>query len=90
MLLYAAGETLQGLTLRRLKTEILEGEEVPECIKEMFTDTSLKHLCRQHIRKHLIQLKPHRHLFGIIRQLGLPSLIESYLLYNMSLDIDNE
>ena len=90
MLLYAAGETLQGLTLRRLKTEILEGEEVPECIKETFTDTSLKHLCRQHIRKHLIQLKPHRHLFGVIPQLGLQSLIESYLLYNMSLDIDNE
>ena len=41
MLLYAAGETLQCLTLRRLKTEILEGEEVPECIKEMSTDTSL-------------------------------------------------
>ena len=90
MLLYAAGETLQGLTLQRLKTEILEGEEVPECIKETFTDTSLKHLCRQHIRKHLIQQKPHRHLFGVIPQLGLPSLIESYLLYNMSLDIDNE
>lgn len=48
----------------------------------------LKHLCRDAIRKHLIELDPHQHLFGRIPQLGLPSLLTRYLLYNVSLDED--
>ena len=49
-------------------------------------DLSLKSICREAIRKHLINIDPHQHLFGRILQLGLPSSVAEYLLYNMSLD----
>ena len=45
----------------------------------------LKQLCREAIRKHLIMLNPHTHLFDRIPKLGLPSLLTKYLLYNSSL-----
>ena len=74
MLLYAAGETLDGLT------------EIPKCFKELQKNLDLKHLCREAIRKHLIDLDPHEHLFGRIPQLGLPSIVTEYLLYDCTLD----
>ena len=49
-------------------------------------ETSLKHLCREAVRNHLLNLDPHTHLFGRVPRLGLPSLITDYLLYNVSLD----
>ena len=45
----------------------------------------LKH-CREAIRKHLIDLDPHAHLFNRIPQLGLPSLLTDYLLFDISLE----
>ena len=46
----------------------------------------LKHLSRQAIRKHLLNLNPHEHLFGRIPKLGLPLQINKYLLFNVSLE----
>ena len=43
-------------------------------------------MCRQSIRKHLIKLNPHLHLFDRLNKLGLPSLLNDYLLYGFSLD----
>ena len=52
-LLFAAGEKVDGIIY-----------SVPECIrKEMDTVLNLKHLCRETIRKHLINIQPHVHLF---------------------------
>ena len=46
----------------------------------------LKHLCREVIREHLLQMNPHKHLFNLISQIKLLSYITQYLLYYMSLN----
>ena len=85
MFLFAAGEKIDSTTVE-LKRK--EGTtlyiEIPAYF--LFGDLSLKHLCRKIIRKHLINIGPHQHLFGRIPGLGLPSTIVKYLLYNMSLN----
>ena len=42
------------------------------------------------IRKHLLKLDPHTHLFSRVPQLGLPSLLTEYLLYGASLEDNND
>ena len=42
------------------------------------------------IRKHLPHLDPRTHLFGRVPRIGLPSLLTDYLLYDMSLDDDQD
>ena len=74
-LLFAAGETIDGST---------DAEKLPDCLK--FEALNLKHLCREAIRKHLLNLDPHHHLFGRIPQLGLPPSLTKFLLYNVSLE----
>ena len=77
LLLYAAGETLGGPT---------DAEKLPDCLKFESLRFNLKHLCREAIRKHLLSLDPHTHLFDRIPQLGLPSLLSEFLLYNVRLE----
>ena len=72
IILYAAGETLEGADADRL----------PEDLKFEDEKLQLKHICREAIRKHLLELDPHRHLFGRISKLGLPKRITEYLLFN--------
>ena len=88
MLLYAAGETLDGPTFAT--EDYSNGNiihlNIPEYFTELKENLDLKHLYREAIRKHLIHLDPHEHLFGRIPQLGLPSLLTEYLLYDCSLD----
>ena len=89
MLLYAAGETLDGPTVTvcdRQRLGVLIDIDIPEYFQEQKENLDLKHLCREAIRKHLIDLDPHQHLFGRIPQLGLPSIVTEYLLYDCSLD----
>ena len=76
-LLYAAGETL-------------EGADVPEELKFKGEKLQLKQFCREAIRKHLRKLDPHQHLFGRIPKLGLPSMVTEYLLFDMSLETDDD
>ena len=87
MLLYAAGETLDGpaVLVEDYSTGV-NHVEIPVYFKQLKENLTLKHLCREAIRKHLIDLDPHEHLFGRIPQLGLPSIVTEYLLYNCSLD----
>ena len=76
-LLFAAGETLDGIP----------DAKIPDYLK--FDDDvklELKHICREAIRKHLLSLDPHTHLFGRVPRLELPSLLTEYLLYNQTLD----
>ena len=65
-------------------------EMFPDILKEQCVQSQLKHICREAIRKHLLDLHPHQHLFYRVPQLGLPSILVQYLLYNMSLDKDDD
>ena len=90
--LYVSGEAIKDM----------EAHEVPERFKNSgsFRKLSilqhsqagvvLKHICREAIRKHLLELDPHSHLFGRIPRLGLPHPLKQYLLYEMSLDSDSD
>ena len=77
LLLYAAGETIDGST---------DAEKLPDCLKFKALQLNLKHLCREGIRNHLLDLDPHTHLFGRIPQLRLPSSLTKFLLYNFCLE----
>ena len=79
LLLYAAGETLDGITVDEHVLDYLDKREI-----------YLKELCREVIRRHLLYLNLHQSLFGKIPQLGLPKLLAQYLLCNMSLDTNTE
>ena len=78
ILLYAAGQRLSS-------QEFLT---VTEGLREVQT-LCLKHLCREAIKQHLLHLDPQTHLFGRVPKLRLPKLMTEYLLYNVSLE-DNE
>ena len=90
MLLYAAGNTVDCATVAGTVLDRMHQAPVPDYL--LFTDLklNLKHLCREAIRKHLLNVDPHTHLFGRVPRLGLPPLMNSFLLYNMSLDDDDE
>ena len=76
LLLFAAGETLDGP---------INAKKLPDCLRFDPLQLVLKHVCREAIRKHLLSLDPHTHLFSRIPQLQLPSLLTEYLLYDTSL-----
>ena len=87
MLLFAAGERVRG--------RIVEGTthyhgilraEVPEYLFHKDLRLYLKHLCREAIRKCLLDVDPHEHLFFRVTKLGLPMLLADYLVYEMTLD----
>ena len=69
MLLFAAGERLKETS-------------VPEYLlppKQM----TLKHLCRESIRKHLLKIRK-SNLFYRVPKLGLPAALNRYILYEQS------
>ena len=84
MLLFVAGEQidLTANIFNFLGSRYI----IPDYLKQLDNALCLKDLCRIAIRKHLISLNEHQQLFGRIAQLGQPSLICSFLLYDMSLD----
>ena len=85
---YAAGEKIGGGTLEYLRDS---GKvAIPDVLLEETLKLNLKHMCRETIRKHLLSLDPHSHLFGRVPRLGLPVSLTSYLLYNCSLNIQSE
>ena len=53
-------------------------------IENIKSDHSLQNICRQAIRNHLLSIDCNSHLFNRIPKLGLPSGLNSYLLYNVS------
>ena len=72
-LLLAAGESLDDDYLEDMLRDILQRTDVK---------IQLKHICREAIRKHLLKLDPNQHLFGRIPLLGLPEIINQYLLHD--------
>ena len=81
LLLYAAGETLDCITID-------EDDENTSCVLDYLDkrEINLKEMCRERIRKHLLQLNLHQCLLNKIPELGLPTLITHYLLYNVASD----
>ena len=80
-LLQAAGEEI-GSSL---------GGKIPAYLKKHDGITlELKHICREAIRKHLLELNSHQNLFSRIPRLGLPSALVRYLLYYRSVDADDD
>ena len=77
LLLYAAGEIPSATVAEKVST-LLQFKP--------YDETKLKHICRESIRKNLLQMSPHKHLFSRIPQLGLPPSLVDYLFYNSSLD----
>ena len=70
-----------GNTTVRLIPDYLQFPELKLC---------LKHMCRQTIRNHLLHLDPHRHLFHRIPRMGLDEILNSYLLYDISLEDNSD
>ena len=77
LLLFAAGESTDG------------APSGPTCLP-LQTDINLKHLCREAIRKHILKIDPHAHLFGRVPRLGLPTSLNCYLVYDATLHEDHE
>ena len=76
MLLLAAGETVND----RIKTKMMK------CCKNKF---SLKHLSREAVRKQMIRARPHNNLIEAVPKLNIPAELESYLVYDVSLNHDD-
>ena len=79
-LLYVAGEKL---------VDGVGQDDVPGFLLQKEINLNLKHICREAIRKHLLDADPHSNLFGRIPRLGLPSSLTEYLMFKQSLD-DND
>ena len=72
LLLLAAGE--------RLIFQQIPNELEPRC------HINLMNICRESIAEHLLKLDWHTHLFVRVPRLPLPKALQSYLLYNLTLD----
>ena len=86
MLLFAAGEIPDETHLQRygwLKERYGETHvELPEYLKRKSQAGTLKEMCRQNIRKHLLDINLHLHLFYRISKLQLADSLIKYLLYD--------
>ena len=92
MLLFAAGETIDGTSIKRSSWLCSRDEyiNVPNYLLNTELKLCLKHLCREAIREHLLYLDPHTHLFGRVPKLGLPKSLTEYLLYDQTLNNDDD
>ena len=64
-----------------------EGERIiSDYVRQENGHFQLKHLCRVRIRNHLLELDPNQNLFVKVPELGLPKLLASYLLHDVTID----
>ena len=84
LILFAAGEVLQ---LQHL-TVTVTTTYIPECITQESNQFTLQNACRKAIRKRLLGIDFHAHLFNRIDKLGLPAPVRSYLLFNIHPEIE--
>ena len=74
-LLFAAGETM---LIENLTCLVPKAENLME-------------QCREAIRKHLLKLDPHTHLFYRVPRLGLPAALQKFLVFDQTIDVaENE
>ena len=81
-LLFAAGETVNPV---QCEHDIWEEANIPHYLVHDDTKLCLKYLCREYIRQYLLQISP-VNLLVRVPQLGFPSIITDYLLYEVRLD----
>ena len=85
MLLFFAGETVSDITIEaKSPYGFYFHIDVPDYLLHEDLKMNLKHLCRETVRKHLLNIERHENLFGRIPQIKLPSSLIDYLLYIMS------
>ena len=89
--LFAAGETVDRkfVVRRGIYSETVPCKDIPTHITEPAQDRTLFGMCRNTIRSHLLHLDPHTNLLGRIPQLGLPSLLNRYLLHDALTEIQD-
>ena len=81
MLLLAAGNTVDERSKAVIMNDYLNQEDQDEF--------SLKHRCREAVRKQMISARPHDNLFKAVPKLKIPPELESYLVYDVSLNDDD-
>ena len=81
-LLVTAGETLEGATSTVTNTQ----NQLVNVGDYLEQENTLKDSCRKAIRKHLLELDPHEHLFCRVPKIGLPAVITRFMLFGLSLD----
>ena len=88
MLLFAAGETIEGTTVKKYDIwDNVKHIPVPDYLQDFTVPKlCLKHECRMMIRKHLISIDPHTHLFTRAPELRLPTTLLEYVLLNIALN----
>ena len=89
-LLFAAGDILDDRYVDMITKQKRDTDDIDE-IAQYFLNLKagkmqLMHICREAIRKHLLELDPHQHLFARVPRLGLPEVMNQYLLFDESLD----
>ena len=78
MLMFAAGETVDEYKMWKVLHYLKPSG-----------DMNLMNICRETIRKHLLQMSD-VNLFVRVPRLPLPGLMTSYLLYDVTLDYDED
>ena len=92
-LLHAAGETTDDAAFFEFEinaTTFRRKIDLPDYLLERHSNFSLKNVCREAIRKHLLYINQHLNLFMRNPQLGLPTRLAHYLLYDEELKISGE
>ena len=86
MLLFAAGETIDVDTVfRTTRTTRLVPVQVPDyLVRSKVEELRLVPICRAALRRHMLRASP-VNLCCRVPQLGLPSMLTDYLLYDMSI-----
>ena len=85
LLLLAGGETLEDWHDTSPPCDY-DDTEVLDCILYRRTPLELKRMCRDVIRNHMLKISP-VNLFARAPGLGLPSVLTSYILCHVSLDL---
>ena len=83
-------ESMYGVCDQIFKLLFAAGQKVEEELFDLFsfsyeTSISLMRFCREVTRKHLLQMSK-INLFFRVKKLGLPPLLEKYLVYNVTLN----
>ena len=82
MLMAAAGELFHF--------EEYDDVELPAIFVEIRDDLRLKNLCRKVIRKSVVANATHENIFDAGRILGLPPILQDYLVFGMSMSDESD
>ena len=63
---------------------------IDHCSDEVLQSNGLMGMCREAIREHLLKMDRYTHLFSRVERLGLPTVLVRYLVFDQSLDDDDD